>query len=157
MKKRTKKLEYFKNWLIDLLGGYTQEEIFIQRALFEETKKEKIELIARYKRADELLVSIVSSFHNFNYFNNNADNSFNSSMRTIITNLRLFTIYVSDERNILQRLSDDELKQLINLIDVELHKAINSFKISEEEFEKFNCFFIKLKEKYKIEHFVLKD
>jgi hypothetical protein len=146
-----------KNWLIDLLGGYTKYEYLNLKNQLSLENEEKTGLIARYKRADELLVSIVSSFHNFNYFNNNADNSFNSTMRVIIINLRLFTIYVSDERNILQQLSDDELKQLINLIDVELHKAINSFKISKEEAEKFNCFFYQIKEKYKIEHFILKD
>ena len=30
-------LQKLQNWLIDLLGGYTREEIFIQRALFEES------------------------------------------------------------------------------------------------------------------------
>lgn len=150
-------LQKIENWLIHLLGGYTKYEYLNIKNQLSLENEEKAELIARYKRVDELLVSIVSSFHNFNYFNNEADNSFNSTMRNIIINLRLFTIYVSDERNILQRLNDDELKQLINLIDVELHRAINSFKISEEEAKKFNCFFYQIKEKYKIEHFILKD
>ena len=69
MKKVTKKLENLRVWLIDLLGGYTREEIFVQRALFEEAEKEKMKLIVRNKRVEELLVGIVSSFHNFNFCN----------------------------------------------------------------------------------------
>ncbi len=53
MKKVTKKLENLRVWLIDLLGGYTREEIFHQRALFEEVTKER----NRFKEQLELIES----------------------------------------------------------------------------------------------------
>lgn len=143
-----------KNWLIDLLGGYTREEIFIQRALFEESEKEKRKLIAENKRVDELLLTIVSSFHNFNFCNLDL---FSENIRIIIRNIRLFTSYVKIEDNRLQKLNDDEFKELINLLDNVLHKAILEFRISNREVKEFNSFFYQIKEKYGFDFFIIKD
>lgn len=147
-------LQKLQNWLIDLLGGYTREEIFIQRALFEEAEKEKRKLIIENKRVDELLVSIVSSFHNFNFCNLDL---FSENIRIIIRNIRLFTSYASIKDNRLQKLNDDEFKELINLLDNVLHKAILEFKISNREVKEFNSFFYQIKEKYGFDFFIIKD
>lgn len=147
-------LQKLQNWLIDLLGGYTREEIFIQRALFEEAEKEKRKLIIENKRVDELLVSIVSSFHNFNFCNLDL---FSENIRIIIRNIRLFTSYASIKDNRLQKLNDDEFKELINLLDNVLHKAILEFRISNREVKEFNSFFYQIKEKYGFDFFIIKD
>ena len=154
MKKVTKKLENLRVWLIDLLGGYTREEIFVQRALFEEAEKEKMKLIVRNKRVEELLVGIVSSFHNFNFCN---FDFFPEHIRIIIRNIRLFTNYLKIEDNNLQKLNDDEFKELINLLDNVLHKAILEFRISNREVKEFNSFFYQIKEKYGFDFFIIKD
>lgn len=147
-------LQKLQNWLIDLLGGYTREEIFIQRDLFEEAEKEKRKLIAENKRVDELLLTIVSSFHNFNFCNLDL---FSENIRIIIRNIRLFTSYVKIEDNRLQKLNDDEFKELINLLDNVLHKAILEFRISNREVKEFNSFFYQIKEKYGFDFFIIKD
>ncbi len=53
MKNGIKILENLKVWLIGLLGGYTREEIFIQRVLYEEAEKERI----KFKEQLELIES----------------------------------------------------------------------------------------------------
>lgn len=154
MKKRTKKLEYFKDWLIDLLGGYTKYEYLNLKNQLSLENEEKAELIARYKRVDELLLSIVNSFHNFNFCN---FDFFPEHIRIIIRNIRLFTSYLKMGDNKLQKLNDYEFKELINLLDTVLHKAILQFRISNKEVKEFNSFFYQIKEKYGFDFFVIED
>lgn len=147
------KTQAFKNLLIKLLGGCTQKEYdsIKKNLLHEASENERLRLNS--ERACNFLAYFVDSFHNFNYYNND---EFSSRIRIIIINLRLFTIYYQpNSEHILETLTNEEFKKLTYLIEVILHKAINSFEISIEEFEKFNCFFCELKEKYDVQFFIL--
>lgn len=79
------------------------------------------------ERCDELLLIVVSSFHNFNYSDKNI---FSENIRILTSNIRLLTSYVKDERNRLYKLENEEFEKLINLTDRVLHQAICDFKIN---------------------------
>ena len=142
----------FKNWLIKILGGYTQNEYEsfevkyarLEKDLLHEVNENK-KLQLGKERVYDFLTCIVDSFHNFNFYN---CDEFPSRIRIIMINLRIFTNYHRNYKDTIEMLDEEEFKQLVYLIQAKLEKAINNFKITKKEFEEFNCFFSKLESKY---------
>ena len=146
------KIQVFKDLLIKTLGGYTQNEYESLKVEYARLEKDLLHEIDENKklqlskeRVYDFLTCLVDSFHNFNFYN---CDEFPSRIRIIMINLRIFTNYHQNYKNVLEMLNEEEFKQLVYLIQARLYKAINSFKLSKEEFEEFDCFFSELNKKY---------
>ncbi|MDN5052893.1 hypothetical protein PJV92_10260 [Aliarcobacter butzleri] len=132
-----------KDWIITKLGGYTKNPYFEETIKNLESDNEKLK--NQLERCDELLLTVVSSFHNFNHSDKN---SFSKNIRIITSNIRLLTSYVKSEKNRLYKLENEEFERLINLTDKVLHQAICDFEINENDFREFDLYFQQIQQKY---------
>ena len=140
-----------KDLIISLLGGYTKNPYLEETIKNLEIDNE--ELRNQLDRCDELLLTVVSSFHKFNYSDKNI---FSENIRIITSNIRLLTSYVKGGKNRLYKLENEEFEKLINLTDRVLHQAICDFKINENDFGEFNLYFQQIQEKYQW-NFIIQD
>lgn len=132
-----------RNWIITKLGGYTENLYHEETIKNLESNNEKLK--NQLERCDELLLTVVGSFHNFNHSDKN---SFSKNIRIITSNIRLLTSYVKSEENRLYKLENEDFKRLINLTDKVLHQAICDFEINENDFREFDLYFQKIQKKY---------
>ncbi|MFW3425916.1 hypothetical protein ACN9KI_03455 [Aliarcobacter butzleri] len=132
----------FLNWITKKTGRYV-EKIYFEKVVMN-LESDNRKLRNQLERCDQLLLTIIDSFHNFNYCDKN---DFSEKIRIIAVNIRLLTRYTNTVSNF-HKLNKIEFKRLEYLIGRVLHKALSEFEINEDEFHEFELFFKGIGEAY---------